>query len=123
MKASRQRIIFYSLVSILCLFLAALSLPSFIKPRKASQGRRIINDARYIEAAIDQWALDNKKKDGDAIDMNAVAAHLKLPRSDIEIDLCGNKWIIGTVGISNQIKVSAATKKTLADQRIDWGRY
>ena len=44
--------------------LTVLAIPSFIKARKQSQGRRIMNDIRQMDAAIDQWALDAGKKDG-----------------------------------------------------------
>ena len=49
--------------------LAALAVPGFIKARKQSQGRRIVNDARQMDAAIDQWAQEKGKKDGDPVDM------------------------------------------------------
>src|ERR1700722_18811332 len=45
--------------------LVVLALPSFIKARKQSQGRRILNDARQMDAAVDQWAIEYNKKDGD----------------------------------------------------------
>src|SRR5207249_8397228 len=57
--------------------LAALAIPGFVKSRKQSQGRRIINDARQMDAAIDQWALENGKKDGDTVDTTAAATYLK----------------------------------------------
>ena len=47
--------------------LAALAVPSFVKARKQSQGRRIINDARQWDAAIDQWALETGATNGQAI--------------------------------------------------------
>jgi hypothetical protein len=37
-------------------------LPSFIKARKQSQGRRILNDARQMDAAVDQWAMDTIRR-------------------------------------------------------------
>jgi len=47
--------------------LAALAIPGFVKARKQSQGRRILNDARQMDAAIDQWALETGQTDGNAI--------------------------------------------------------
>src|SRR5437764_15472526 len=57
--------------------LAALAVPGFVKARKQSQGRRILNDVRQMDAAIDQWALENGKKDGDAIDTAGAQTYLK----------------------------------------------
>ena len=48
--------------------LTVLALPSFIKSRKQAQGRRIMNDVRQMDGAVDQWAMEFGKKDGDAID-------------------------------------------------------
>ena len=42
--------------------LTVLALPSFIKARKQSQGRRILNDARRMDAAVDQWAMDTIRR-------------------------------------------------------------
>ena len=44
--------------------LAALAVHSFIKNRKQSQGRRIMNDARQIDAAINAWAMEVGASDG-----------------------------------------------------------
>ena len=41
--------------------LAALAVPGFVKARKQSQGRRIVNDARQMDAAIDQWAGERQE--------------------------------------------------------------
>src|ERR1035438_8258616 len=41
--------------------LVVLALPSMIKSRKQSQGRRILNDARQMDAAVDQWVREYKK--------------------------------------------------------------
>src|SRR5215831_12912128 len=57
--------------------LAALAIPGFVKARKQSQGRRILNDARQMDAAIDQWALENGKSDGDALVTSEAVTYLK----------------------------------------------
>jgi hypothetical protein len=35
-----------------------LSIPAFVKARKQSQDRRILNDCRQMDSAINQWALE-----------------------------------------------------------------
>ncbi len=100
--------------------LAALAIPGFVKARKQSQGRRILNDARQMDAAIDQWALEKGKKDGDAVVTSEAATYLKGEWKDT--DLLGNAYVISTVG-SNQLKISAATKTALDGVGIDWGQF
>ena len=39
-------------------FLAALIVPSFVNARKQSQGKRIGNDARIADPAINAWVLE-----------------------------------------------------------------
>ena len=100
--------------------LAALAIPGFVKARKQSQGRRILNDARQMDAAIDQWALENGKKDGDAVTTTSAATYLKTawPTND----LLGNNYAVGNVGPS-QVQINATTKTALSGVGIDWGAY
>ena len=101
--------------------LAALALPSFIKVRKQSQGKRIVNDARIIDSAIDSWSLENGKADGDTIDLAGAAQYTKTGTIN-PADLLGNNYQIGVVG-ATQVVISAATKTALAGVSIDWGAY
>src|SRR5258708_769620 len=57
--------------------LAALAIPGFVKARKQSQGRRILNDCRQMDAAIDQWALETGQTDGNAVNTASAATYLK----------------------------------------------
>jgi prepilin-type N-terminal cleavage/methylation domain-containing protein len=100
--------------------LAALAIPGFVKARKQSQGRRIINDARQMDAAIDQWALEKGMKDGDTVVTSEAATYLKTAWSDT--DLLNNPYTIGSVG-TGQVQISATTKSALAGVGIDWGPY
>src|SRR5882762_1246682 len=101
--------------------LAALAVPSFIKVRKQSQGKRIVNDARQIDAAIDTWALQVGAADGAAVDLSAAAQYMKSGAINTS-DVLGNPYLIGGVG-STQIAISGATKASLAGVAIDWGSY
>jgi prepilin-type N-terminal cleavage/methylation domain-containing protein len=47
--------------------LAAIAIPNFIKARATSQANACINNLRQIDAAANQFALENGKKTGDAI--------------------------------------------------------
>ena len=101
--------------------LAALAIPGFVKARKQSQGRRILNDVRQMDAAIDQWALENGKKDGDAITtVGGADSYLKTAWK--ANDLLNNAYSVTVVG-STQISIAANTKTALAGVGIDWGSY
>ena len=100
--------------------LAALAIPGFVKARKQSQGRRILNDARQLDSAIDQWAVEKGKKDGDAVITSQAATYLKTAWSDN--DLLNNPYTIGSLG-TNQVKISDSTKDALSGVGIDWGAF
>ena len=100
--------------------LAALAVPGFMRARMQSQGRRIINDARQMDAAIDQWALEKGKKDGDAITTTEAASYLK--NTWQANDLLGNAFGVTLVG-ATQMQISATTKTALTGVGIDWGPY
>jgi len=101
--------------------LAALAVPSFIKVRKESQAKRIVNDARQIDAAIDTWALQAGAADGDAVDLVQAAEYMKSGTINPS-DVLGNPYLIGPVG-NTQMAISVATKLALAGVAIDWGAY
>ena len=101
--------------------LAALATPTFIKARKQSQGKRIVNDARIIDAAINAWAMETGRADGNTVDLDAVAQYTKSGVISAS-DVLGNSWVIGNVG-ANQIQISPTTKAALAGVAIDWGAY
>jgi hypothetical protein len=43
----------------------AIAIPNFVKARDTSQMNACINNLRQIDAAKQQWALENNKKAGD----------------------------------------------------------
>jgi prepilin-type N-terminal cleavage/methylation domain-containing protein len=101
--------------------LAALAIPGFVKARKQSQGRRVLNEARQMDAAIDQWALEKGKQDGDSVVTAEAATYIKGGIWS-STDLLGNSYSIGNVG-TNQIAISSTTKTALSGVGIDWGVY
>ena len=104
--------------------LAALAVPGFVKARKQSQGRRIVNDARQQDAAIDQWALENGKTDGATIDYTSpTGAVTYLKTVWKSYDLLGGTYSYANGVGSSQVVIAAATKTALAGVGIDWGPY
>src|SRR5579862_5177098 len=100
--------------------LAALAIPGFVKARKQSQGRRILNDCRQMDSAINQWALETGQTDGNTIDTVASATYLKTTWNPN--DLRGNAYVRANVG-SNRVTISTSTKSSLDGVGIDWGAY
>jgi hypothetical protein len=74
-----------------------------------------------MDAAIDQWALEKGKKDGDTVTTAEAATYLKSGTWSTA-DLLGNNYTVGNVG-TNQIAISSTTKSALAGVGIDWGAY
>jgi prepilin-type N-terminal cleavage/methylation domain-containing protein len=100
--------------------LAALAIPTFIKNRKQSQGRRILNDCRQMDGAIDQWSVNNGIADGTTVDSVAASTYLK--KAWITLDLLGNPYALNQTG-TTQIQINTATKTALDGCGIDWGIY
>ena len=100
--------------------LAALAVPGFVKARKQSQGRRIVNDARQMDSAISQWAMEKNKADGATVLTSEAASYLKMPWPDN--DLLGRPYMFNGVG-STQVQINATTKTDLDGVDIDWGPY
>lgn len=100
--------------------LAVMVIPAIDKARKQSEGRRIINDARQEDAAIDQWALETGQIDGDKVNTTDAATYLKEPWKTK--DVLGHAYKIGKVG-TQQVLIAVTTKRALANVGIDWGPY
>ena len=47
--------------------LAAIAVPGFLRARKRSQASRVVNDLRLIDAAVDQYAIENNKITGSTV--------------------------------------------------------
>jgi prepilin-type N-terminal cleavage/methylation domain-containing protein len=100
--------------------LAVLLIPGMVKSRKQSQGQRIVNDIREMDAAISQWALEYGQTDGASINTTQAATYLK--KSWPTKDVLGNNFRLRTVG-TNQVTISRRTKNALTGVGIDWGTY
>lgn len=101
--------------------LATLAIPGFVKARKQSQGRRIVNDCKQMDGAVDQWAFEMNKKDGDSIDTVGCSTYLKPNSWDVN-DTLGNPYVVNSVG-TNQVRINTSSKSALAGVGIDWGSY
>ncbi|MFL6540506.1 MAG: type II secretion system protein, partial [Chthoniobacterales bacterium] len=72
MNRRKQRTRGFTLIEIMVVvaiiaLLAAVAVPGFLRARKRSQASRVLNDLRSIDSAVDQYALENHKQDGDTV--------------------------------------------------------
>ena len=58
--------------------LAAIAIPNFVKARATSQANACINNMRQLDAAVNQWALEAKKKQGDQAVTADITPYIKL---------------------------------------------
>ena len=80
--------------------LAAIAIPNFVKARATSQMNACINNLRQIDAAANEWALENHKKTADSLNMNTdLTPYIKL-NSSSSIPPCpaGGTYALGSVG-------------------------
>ena len=109
--------------------LAAIAVPSFMRARMRAQASTILNEFRQVDAAKDQYGLENNKKDTDPVSWADATPHLKAGSrlaTGGGTDLLGNGFSGGvppTVGM--RLVVSASTKAALsaAVDNTFWGPY
>jgi prepilin-type N-terminal cleavage/methylation domain-containing protein len=75
--------------------LAAIAVPGFLRARKRSQATKILNDLRMIDAAVDQYAIENGRKTGDTV---APADWTNYVKKDTSLYLTGNDLFGDTYG-------------------------
>jgi prepilin-type N-terminal cleavage/methylation domain-containing protein len=87
--------------------LAAIAIPNFVKARGTAQKNACINNLRQIDGAKEQWALENKAKQGDTVpvDANNLPSYLKggMPQCPGG----GGDYTVGTVGTPPTCTLSA----------------
>ncbi|MFN2476441.1 MAG: type II secretion system protein [Chthoniobacterales bacterium] len=95
--------------------LAAIAVPGFLRARKRSQASKIINDLRLIDAAVDQYAIENAKTSGTTVPVAAWTNYLKKDSAlyATGADLFGNSYDVQTV--DSLPKVPSATFAALSD--------
>lgn len=50
--------------------LLAIAVPNFMKARESSRTKACVANLKQIDAAIEQWAMDNRKAGGDDVSMD-----------------------------------------------------
>ena len=107
-------------VAIIGLF-AALAIPGFRQSScKQSQGRRILNDARQMDAAIDQWALETGQTDGNAINTTSASTYLKTAWKTTDLRQLLKSLSRQSVASPNEA-INGSDEDGLCRVGIDWG--
>jgi prepilin-type N-terminal cleavage/methylation domain-containing protein len=120
------------IVTAIIALLAAIAIPGFLRSRKRSAATAVINDARVIDSAMDQYALENNQKGS----MSVTAAQLQSffkPDSRLYAnaasgnltDILGNNYSFST--FDGGVQVNSGTTANFADV-IDnptsfWGAF
>jgi prepilin-type N-terminal cleavage/methylation domain-containing protein len=120
------------IVTAIIALLAAIAIPGFLRSRKRSAATAIINDARVIDTAMDQYALENNQKGSATVTAAQLQGFFK-PDSRLYADagngsltdLLGNPYTFST--FDGGVKVNSGTTANFADV-IDnptsfWGAY
>ena len=93
--------------------LAAIAIPNFVKARATSQANACINNMRQLDAAVNQWALENKKTTGAQPDAAAVTPYIKL-NSGNSLPPCpaGGDYNYATVGTTPSVTCTLGSTVT-----------
>ncbi len=90
--------------------LAAIAVPGFLRARKRSQATTVLNDARILDGAINQWLLENNASQWTAgTNIANVTGFFKSGTrfyNGTNLDVIGNTYSISANG---NVKVSSAS--------------
>ncbi len=96
--------------------LASIALPSFIRARNRSQATHILEDLRIIDAAIDQYAIENDKSGAQSVMWDDIRLYIKTGSrlyNTSATDILGNYFISGVV--QEGVALSRDTFDSLSD--------
>jgi prepilin-type N-terminal cleavage/methylation domain-containing protein len=120
MKIQHSKTAGFTLVEIMIVvaiiaLLAAIAVPSFLRSRKRSQASKILNELRMIDAAVDQYAIENGKKTGDPVGVSDWTNYVKKDSTLFVTgkDLFGNDY--GPQSVDSLPKVSQSAYNSLSD--------
>ena len=96
--------------------LASIAVPNFLRSRKRSQATQVLEDLRLIDAAIDQYAIENNQVAGTAVSWDNIRRYLK---TGTRLETSGGNDILGrsfgAFAVDTIPKVNATTFGDLDD--------
>ena len=122
MKTKTARKSGFTLVEIMIVvaiigMLAGVAIPNFVKARNSAQAKVCIVNLRNLEGAINQWALDNKKQDDDAVSLENIKGSGERT-SYIKLDSSGNIPSCPAGGQYTLTTVASAPTCTVAGHKL-----
>ena len=108
---SKNGRILFLLNFVLCTgLLIVIGIPNFIKAHSTSAANDCVNNLRQLDAAINEWALEQGKTNGTVVTADDIKPYVKLD-SNGNLPKCpnGGTYIYGRVGSSNQVTCSLGT--------------
>lgn len=95
--------------------LAAIATSNMIRARKRAQASKVLDDLRMLDGAIDQYALENNKKEGDVAMFSDLQPYLKRMNklNMLGADIFGQSY--GPYSVDTPPKVSDVTFQSLSD--------
>ena len=95
--------------------LASIAVPNFLRARKRSEASRIIEDLRQLDAATDEYAMDNNKTTGMNPTFNDLKAYLKAGTTlyNTGSDMFGDSY--GPFTVDTVIQVPTPAYNALSD--------
>jgi prepilin-type N-terminal cleavage/methylation domain-containing protein len=112
--------------------LATIAVPSFLRARKRSQATKVLNSARLLDSAVDQWAIEANKDDDVVADWAFIKPFVKDSSQlykDEGLDLFGNPFVNQdgelAIEVGDELKVHTNTYNALSDVTDEdfWGSY
>jgi prepilin-type N-terminal cleavage/methylation domain-containing protein len=109
--------------------LAAIAVPNFLRARKRSQATAILEEMRLIDAAKDQYAIENNLIGNATVNWTQARVHMKpgtrLANATAVTDLLGNTVTLGA--IDTPPTLNSATVNNFTDvvpsTAAFWGSY
>ncbi len=101
--------------------LASIAVPNFLRARKRSQATRILEDARILEAAKDQWAIETNQIGNANVTYTDVQPYLKAntPLATENKDVLGQPYGFTTVDAPVTISATSYDSFTAAGGATD----
>jgi len=95
--------------------LAAIGTSNMLRARKRAQASKVLDDLRTLDGALDQYALENNKKEGDVAMFSDLSPYLKRMNklNMLGADIFGQSY--GPYSVDTPPKVSDATFQALSD--------
>ena len=104
--------------------LCAIVIPEFMKARRRSQATAALQELKKVQAGIDTWALENNKRDTDAVTWVDIQPQVKentVLYNRSGRDLLGHPFVFSSVG--SGVKVDEITRLYFSGVNVDFSEF